>query len=69
MKADLIERSDIYSVTHQEKEYTLYITESNSYTDYQLLDESGAQVQDADFVDEFMDMFWDVYSEIDTQTW
>jgi hypothetical protein len=62
MKIELIERTDIYSVTHNEKEYTLHITESNSYCEYQVIDSEGT-VMSSEFVDEFMDEFWDVYGD------
>jgi hypothetical protein len=62
MKIELIERTDIYSVTHNEKEYTLHITESNSYYEYQVIDSEGT-VMSSEFVDEFMDEFWDVYGD------
>jgi hypothetical protein len=66
MKAELIERTDIYNVTHNEKEYTLHVTESNSYCEYQVTDSEGF-VMSSEFVDEFMDEFWDAYSEVSTQ--
>jgi hypothetical protein len=62
MKAELIERTDTYSVTHNEEEYTLYVTESNSYCEYQVIDSEGT-VMSSEFVDEFMDEFWDVYGD------
>jgi hypothetical protein len=62
MKVELIERTDTYSVTHNEEEYTVSVTESNSYYDYQVIDSEGT-VMSGEFVAEFMDAFWDSYSE------
>jgi hypothetical protein len=66
MKVELIERTDIYNVTYNEEEYTLHVTESNSYCEYQVTDSEGT-VMSSEFVDEFMDEFWDAYSEVSTQ--
>jgi hypothetical protein len=66
MKAELIERTDTYSVTHNEEEYTLYVTESNSYYNYELANKDGVTMDDK-FVDEFMDEFWDAYDEVSIQ--
>jgi len=60
MNIELIERTDIYKVTHNEKEYTLSVVESNSYYDHQITNSEGT-VMSSEFVDEFMDEFWDVY--------
>jgi hypothetical protein len=62
MKAELIERTDIYNVTYNEEEYTVSVTESNSYYDYQVIDSEGT-VMSSEFVDEFMGEFWDVYGD------
>jgi hypothetical protein len=66
MKVELIERTDTYSVTYNEEEYTVSVTESNSYYDYQVIDSEGT-VMSGEFVAEFMDEFWDAYSEVSTQ--
>ncbi len=66
VKAELIERTDIYNVTYNEEEYTLYVTESNSFCNYEVANKDGVTM-DAEFVDEFMDEFWDAYSEVSTQ--
>jgi hypothetical protein len=66
MKVELIERTDTYSVTHNEEEYTLYVTESNSYCNYELANKDGVTMDDK-FVDEFMDEFWDAYDEVSIQ--
>ena len=64
MNAELIERSDVYNVTYKEEQYTLYVTESNSYCEYHVADSEG-RVMDADFEEEFMNAFWEIYSEIE----
>ena len=66
MKAELIERTDIYNVTYNEEEYTLYVTESNSFCNYEVANKDGVTM-DAEFVDEFMDEFWDAYDEVSIQ--
>ena len=62
MTIELIERTDIYNVTYNEKEYTLSVAESNSYCEYQVIDSEGT-VMSSEFVDEFMDTFWNVYGD------
>jgi hypothetical protein len=62
MTIELIERTDIYNVTYNEKEYTFSVAESNSYCEYQVIDSEGTVMSD-EFVDEFLDTFWDVYGD------
>ena len=62
MKIELLERVDTYSFTSNEKDYTIYISESNSYFNYEATDENCKQVS-GDLLDDLMDDFWDSYSE------
>ena len=62
MKIELLERVHTYSFTSNEKDYTIYINESNSYCNYEATDENGNQVS-GDLLDDLMDDFWDSYSE------
>ena len=62
MKIELLERVDTYSFTSNEKDYTIYISESNSYCNYEAIDENGNQVS-GDELDDLMDDFWDSYSD------
>ena len=62
MKIELLERVDTYSFTSNEKDYIIYISESNSYCNYEATDENGNQVS-GDLLDDLMDDFWDSYSE------
>jgi len=62
MEIELIERTDIYNVTHNEKEYTVSVFEDQTYYKYQVIDSEGTVMSD-EFVDEFMDEFWNSYSK------
>jgi len=62
MKIELLERVETYSFTSNEKDYTIYISESNSYCNYEATDENGNQVSGDEF-DNLMDEFWDSYHE------
>ena len=56
MKIELVESTLIYSISVDEKEYTLYISETdNSYYNQELIDENGNPVNDEDLLEQIME--------------
>ena len=61
MKIELVESTLIYSISVDEKEYTLYISETdNSYYNQELIDENGNPVNDEDLLEQIMDEISDL---------
>jgi len=56
MKIELVESTLVYNISVDEKEYTLYISETdNSYYNQELIDENGNPVDDEDLLEQIMD--------------
>lgn len=56
MKIELVESTLVYNISVDEKEYTLYISETdNSYYNQELIDENGNPVNDEDLLEQIMD--------------
>ena len=57
MKIELVESTLVYNISVDEKEYTLYISETdNSYYNQELVDcETGNIVNDEDLIEQIMD--------------
>ena len=61
MKIELIESTLIYNISVNEKEYTLYISETdNSYYNQELIDENGNPVNDEDLLEQIIDEISDL---------
>ena len=61
MKIELVESTLIYNISVDEKEYTLYISETdNSYYNQELIDENGNPVNDEDLLEQIMDEISDL---------
>lgn len=61
MKIELVESTLVYNISVDEKEYTLYISETdNSYYNQELIDENGNPVNDEDLLDQIMDEISDM---------
>jgi hypothetical protein len=61
MKIELVESTLIYNISVDEKEYTLYISETdNSYYNQELIDENGNIVNDEDLLEQIMDEISDM---------
>ena len=61
MKIELVESTLVYNVSVNEKEYTLYISETdNSYYNQELIDENGNPVDDEDLLEQIMDEISDL---------
>ena len=61
MKIELVESTLIYNISVNEKEYTLYISETdNSYYNQELIDENGNPVNDEDLLEQIMDEISDL---------
>jgi hypothetical protein len=61
MKIELVESTLIYNISVDEKEYTLYISETdNSYYNQELIDENGNPVDDEDLLEQIMDEISDM---------
>ena len=53
MKIELVESTLVYNISVDEKEYTLYISETNnSYYNQELIDENGNSVNDEDLLEQ-----------------
>lgn len=56
MKIELVESTLVYNISVDEKDYTLYISETdNSYYNQELIDENGNPVNDEDLLEQIMD--------------
>ena len=57
MKIELVESTLVYNISVNEKDYTLYISETdNSYYNQELVDcETGSIVNDEDLLEQIMD--------------
>ena len=57
MKIELVESTLVYNISVNEKEYTLYVSETdNSYYNQELVDcETGNIVDDEDLLEQIMD--------------
>ena len=56
MKIELVESTLVYNISVNEKDYTLYISETdNSYYNQELIDENGNPVNDEDLLEQIMD--------------
>lgn len=61
MKIELIESTLVYNISVNEKEYILYISETdNSYYNQELIDEDGNIVNDEDLLEQIMDEISDL---------
>ena len=61
MKIELVESTLIYNISVNEKEYTLYISETdNSYYNQELIDENGNSVNDEDLLEQIIDEISDL---------
>ena len=61
MKIELVESTLVYNISVNEKEYTLYISETdNSYYNQELIDENGNSVNDEDLLEQIMDEISDL---------
>ena len=61
MKIELVESTLVYNISVDEKEYTLYISETdNSYYNQELIDENGNPVDDEDLLEQIMDEISDL---------
>jgi len=61
MKIELVESTLVYNISVNEKEYTLYISETdNSYYNQELIDENGNPVNDEDLLEQIMDEISDL---------
>jgi hypothetical protein len=61
MKIELVESTLVYNISVDEKEYTLYISETdNSYYNQELIDENGNSVNDEDLLEQIMDEISDL---------
>ena len=62
MKIELVESTLVYSISVDEKEYTLYVSETeNSYYNQELVDcETGNIVNDEDLIEQIMDEISDM---------
>ena len=61
MKIELVESTQVYNISVDEKEYTLYISETdNSYYNQELIDENGNPVTDEDLLEQIMDEISDL---------
>lgn len=61
MKIELVESTLVYNISVDEKEYTLYISETdNSYYNQELIDEDGNIVNDEDLLEQIMDEISDL---------
>jgi hypothetical protein len=61
MKIELVESTLVYNISVDEKEYTLYISETdNSYYNQELIDENGNPVDDEDLLEQIMDEISDI---------
>ena len=61
MKIELVESTLVYNISVDEKEYTLYISETdNSYYNQELIDENGNPVTDEDLLEQIMDEISDL---------
>ena len=57
MKIELVESTLVYNISVNEKDYTLYVSETeNSYYNQELVDcETGSIVDDEDLLEQIMD--------------
>ena len=61
MKIELVESTLVYNISVNEKDYTLYISETdNSYYNQELIDENGNPVDDEDLLEQIMDEISDL---------
>ena len=61
MKIELVESTLVYNISVNEKEYTLYISETdNSYYNQELIDENGNPVNDEDLLEQIIDEISDL---------
>ena len=61
MKIELVESTLVYNISVNEKEYTLYISETdNSYYNQELIDKNGNPVNDEDLLEQIMDEISDL---------
>ena len=61
MKIELVESTLVYNISVNEKDYTLYISETdNSYYNQELIDEDGNIVNDEDLLEQIMDEISDL---------
>lgn len=61
MKIELVESTLVYNISVNEKDYTLYISETdNSYYNQELIDENGNPVNDEDLLEQIMDEISDL---------
>lgn len=55
MQIILVEQTIIYDVRIEDKFYTLYVTDENDVYRYELVNEDGDEVTDAELLDEILD--------------
>ena len=61
MKIELVESTLVYNISVDEKEYTLYISETdNSYYNQELIDKNGNPVNDEDLLEQIIDEISDL---------
>ena len=61
MKIELVESTLVYNISVNEKEYTLYISETDdSYYNQELIDENGNSVNDEDLLEQIIDEISDL---------
>lgn len=68
MKIELLSRTAVYSFTHDEEDYTVYIDESDSFFNHEIVDisrEDGNQIK-GDHYDYLINEFWSAHSSVST---
>jgi hypothetical protein len=65
MKIELLSRTDIYSFTHDEEDYTVHIDESDSFFNHEIVDKDGNQIE-GDHYDYLIKGFWSAHSSVST---
>ena len=53
----LVYQQETYSIIYNDVEYTLNITESDDWVNYELVDSDGAEVEDNVLYDDLMELY------------
>ena len=55
----LVQQTEVYSITYNDVEYTLYVSGTDEWYNYELVDSDGNVVTDEDLYDELMELYND----------
>ena len=55
----LVQQTEVYSITYNDVEYTLYVSGTDEWYNYELVDSDGNVVTDDELYEDLMDLYND----------